>query len=97
MSLTGYKAPDTLTTSIQQDSFSEHVLLPPYKAPVTYVSIAKQAFRDATVPLNGQPGDLSLYDLAELILDAFVVDTMSSDDFVFLVSESSGEEEVFQV
>ncbi|KAK0431159.1 hypothetical protein EV421DRAFT_1743366 [Armillaria borealis] len=72
MSLTSYKAPDTLAASIQQESFT-------------------------TVPLSRQPGDLGLHDLAESILDTFIVDTMSSDDFVFLANESSGEEEVFQV
>ncbi|PBK66568.1 hypothetical protein ARMSODRAFT_977477 [Armillaria solidipes] len=72
MSLTSYKAPDTLAASIQQESFT-------------------------TAPLSGQPGDLGLHDSAESILDTFVVDTVSSDDFVFLANESSGEEEVFQV
>ncbi|SJL11509.1 uncharacterized protein ARMOST_14913 [Armillaria ostoyae] len=78
MSLTNYKAPDTLTTSIRQDSF-------------------KQTFRAATVPLIGLPGDLGLHDSVESILDTFVVDAKSSDDFVFLANERSSGEEVFQV
>ncbi|SJL12735.1 uncharacterized protein ARMOST_16166 [Armillaria ostoyae] len=78
MSLTNYKAPDTLTTSIRQDSF-------------------KQTFRAATAPLIGLPGDLGLHDSVESILDTFVVDAESSDDFVFLANKRSGGEEVFQV
>ncbi|KAK0448213.1 hypothetical protein EV421DRAFT_1733342 [Armillaria borealis] len=74
MSLTSYKAPDTLAACIQQESF-------------------KQAFRAATAPLSGQPGDLGLHNSAESILDTFVVDSVSLDDFVFLANESSGEEE----
>ncbi|PBK83620.1 hypothetical protein ARMGADRAFT_1037787 [Armillaria gallica] len=96
MSLTSYKAPDTLTTSIQLESFSVHLTATPYEALLTSFSIAEQVFREVTALLNGQPGDLGLYDLVESILDAFMVDTVSSDDFVFLANESSGEEEVFQ-
>ncbi|PBL03893.1 hypothetical protein ARMGADRAFT_1070386 [Armillaria gallica] len=89
MSLTSYKAPDILTTSIQLESFSEHLTATPYKALLTSFSIAEQAFQEATAPLNRQLGDLSLYNLVESILDAFVVDTVSSDDFVFLANKSS--------
>ncbi|KAK0431619.1 hypothetical protein EV421DRAFT_1742970 [Armillaria borealis] len=78
MSLTSYKAPDTLAACIP-------------------AGIVQLAFRAATAPLSGQPGDLGLHDLAESILDTFVVDSVSSDDFVFLANESSGKEEVFQV
>ncbi|SJL14192.1 uncharacterized protein ARMOST_17647 [Armillaria ostoyae] len=78
MSLTSYKAPDTLAASIQQESF-------------------KLAFHAAMASLSRQPGDLGLHDSAESILDTFVVDSVLSDDFVFLENESSGEEEVFQV
>lgn len=50
-----------------------------------------------TAPLNGLPGDLGLYDTIESILETFAVNSVSSDNFVFLANEMSGMEEVFQV
>ncbi len=59
--------------------------------------MSEQTFRAATAPLISLPGDLGLHDLMESILDSFIVDAKSSDDFVFLANERSSGEEVFQV
>ncbi|PBK69308.1 hypothetical protein ARMSODRAFT_975057 [Armillaria solidipes] len=57
----------------------------------------KSSFRDISAKLRESPNQLGSFDSMESIVEAFVADYESSDDFTFVANANTGEEEVFQL
>ncbi|KAK0440475.1 uncharacterized protein EV420DRAFT_1485941 [Desarmillaria tabescens] len=57
----------------------------------------KNMYKEVSDQLNQEPNQLFSYNSTQSILEGFLVDYQSSDDFVFITNANTGKEEVFQV
>lgn len=98
MSLPLYQANEAISVAIQSDHFSTYSLAFSFMLSDLYLGL-ESSFQEISAKLRNSPNQLSSFDSMESIVEAFMTDYESSDDFIFVanVNANTGEEEVFQL
>lgn len=96
MSLPLYQANDVISVAIQSDHFSTYSLAFSFMLSDLYLGL-ESSFQEISAKLRNSPNQLSSFDSMESIIEAFMMDYKSSNDFIFVANANTGEEEVFQL